>query len=297
MESKKIVKQFFSISLMLAILISMFSLNYVFAQSQPITNEEETLVSKTVNNEYDMYKEFINTSDEDLVKKGYTKEQIKEMKSINYKDALKGKVDQLSKLDDKSLSNAGYDQEQINMIRNYVGTEQQMYALSANLALSTYKGSSSKSSSYSQINFRTDWIWSSVPVWLYTDILAVSWTEGMYVNLNSTYTYANYNLYNEWYETYDRTESTTVYSNLNTGAYIKFDIGFHNNDIGGLYAKTGQFGYYISRNAYVSQIAVQAKYGHNELSIQPSVSIPSGLSINFSWSLVDEAILDQQFNI
>ncbi len=295
-KGKKSLRTILSYSLMFAMLISsLFMFRSALAEPQMSNDAEGILVSQSIHSEYDLYKEFINTSDEDLLKIGYTKEQIRAMKNINYKDALKSKVDKLNKLDDVALKNAGYDKEHINIIRNYTGTEEQINALSASLALSTYKGSSSKSSSYSQINFRTDWTWSSVPVWLETDILAVSWTEGMYVDLNSSYTYANYDLYNEWYESYDRTLSTPVFSNLNTGAYIKFDIGHHNNDIGGLYAKKGKFGYKISRNAYVSQIAVQAKYGHNQMAVQPSVSIPAGLSISFSWSLVEAAILDKQF--
>ncbi|QWU16655.1 hypothetical protein SAMN04487895_12355 [Paenibacillus sophorae] len=254
------------------------------------SSDEGTLVSQTVTNEYDMYKKFNSKSDEQLINEGFSEEKIKELRSVDYKKEIKEKADKLAKVDVKLLKDLGYTQEQIKDIKNYTGTEEQLYSISATLALSTYYGTSSKSSTYSQVNFRTDWTWSSAPINLFTDALAVPWSEGMYLDTASSYTFGKYDLYDEWSEAYQQTQTVPVQADLNRGAYIKIDMGYHNNDIGGLYAKKGKFGYKIFKSALVNEVAVQPTYGHAAVGIPAiSISFPAGLSVDFSIGTSTEA--------
>jgi hypothetical protein len=265
------------LSLMLAVCISS-------AVSAETNTEHETLVSQTVANEYDMYKDFNSKSENLLIKDGYTKNQITDLKSVDFKQELKKKVDRLAKLDDTQLVAKGYSVEQIKDIKNYTGSEEQVYALSATLTFTTIIVGTSKSSTYSQATFRTSFTWSSVPVWLETDIIAVPWSEGMYLDTGSFFTYGEYDYYDEYTDTYVSTSSTTVTPELNKGASIKIDMGDHNSDIGGVYAKKGVMGYRIFKEASVTAIAIQPTYGHTTLHIgSPSVSFPAGVSVSFSW--------------
>lgn len=264
----------------LFLMLSCFT-NVVSAES---ISEEGTLLSQTVTNEYDSYKSFKNKSDEQLVKEGYSEVEIKELKSFDYKGEIKKKAERLAKVDSKKLEERGYTKDQIKDIKNYKGTEEQIYSLSASLALSTYYGASSKSSTYSQINFRTDWTWSSAPVNLFKDVLAVPWTEGMYLDTASSYTYGQYSYYDEWDETLYQTYSTTVTPDLNKGASIKFSMGYHDIEFGGLYSKKGKFGYKLFKSSLVNEVAVQPNYGHSTISVtSPTVAFPWGLSVEFSY--------------
>lgn len=271
----------------LVLMLSLCFTNLVSAES---ISEEGTLLSQTVTNEYDLYKDFQNKSDEQLVKEGYTQEKIKELKSLDYKGKIKKKAERLAKVDIKKLEEMGYTKDQIKDIKQFTGTEEQIYSLSATLALSTYYGASSKSSTYSQINFRTDWTWSSAPYWLLEDILAVPWSEGMYLDTGSSSTYGQYSYYDEFAETFYQTYSTTVTPDLNKGASIKFDTGYHDSDFGGLYAKKGKFGYKLFKSTLLNEVAVQPTYGHTTVSVgSPSVSFPAGLSVSFSYQTSAEA--------
>jgi len=280
-------------SLVLALTLAIGTIGTkVSVKAEEITPDaQETLVSQSVQNEYDMYKSFMKKSDETLKNEGYSDTEIKSMKSQDYVSRLTKKVEKCNKLDEGTLRKLGYSKEQIKMIREYNGSEEQVYALSASLWLSTYVLSYSKSSSYSQVTCRTDFTWTSCPVWLETDIVAATWSEGLYAETSSSYTYGKYDYYDEWTDTYDRTIRPSVSPCLNTGISMKVDMGFHNNDIGGLYAKKGSLGYKMSRQALVEQISIEAKYGHQQWVVSPSVSfgLPSSISISFNSTCNEEA--------
>lgn len=260
------------------------------AKAESSFEEGGTLLNQTVVNEYDMFKEFTSKSTETLLSEGFSSEEIQEQKSLDYKAEMQELVDKLAKVNTRSLEKAGHSPEQIEIIQNYTGTEDQIYGLSASLAFSTYYGASSASSSRSEINFRTDWTWSSAPIWLNTDIVAVPWSEEMYLDSGSSYTYGKYDLHDEWDERYQTTQTVNVTADLNRGAYIKIDMGYHNNDVGGLYAKKGKFGYKLFKSDLVKEVAIQPTYGHSQLNVtSPTVSFPWGVSVEFEWGVNKEA--------
>ncbi len=265
------------------ILSLIISFNFVNIVNAETCSENEILISQTISNEYDVYKDFISKSDKKLINEGFSEEKIKEIKNVDYKKLIKEKVYKLEKFDNKVLEDMGYTKDKIKDIKNFSGTDVQIYSLSASLTLSTYNISHSKSSSYSQATFTTYWNWSSCPIFLFDDIIAVPWSEGMYLDIESSYTYAYREYYDEWTNTYVSMANLSIHPNLNTGAYVKFDMGYHNNDMGGLYVKKGKFGYKLYRLGRVKQLAVQPTYGHTTTGIgSPTVSFPGGLSVTFS---------------
>lgn len=162
----------------------------------------------------------------------------------------------------------GYTKEQIEIIRNFTGTEEQIYALSAELWLSTYVLSHSHSSTYSQATLRTDWSWTQAPNCVFTDILAVAWSEGMYLDTGSSSTYGKCG-----YGANGSTiRTTTPIPDLNKGAYIKIPMTDSSVSPAGSWCHNGKFGYKITRQANVLELAVQAVYGHSQLTINPSVT-------------------------
>jgi len=286
LKSKKILK-LFGLLIAFALLVNMSFANGVSAA--PV-KEQGTLLSKTVVNEYDKFKEIQSKSDEELLKKGYSNEDLKAIRSIDYKDELKKRVDKEAKLDKDTLKAMGYTEDQIHVIYNYTGEESQVYALSAELWLSTYVLSYSKSSSLSQASLRTDWTWTQRPVWLETDILAAIWSEGMYVQSGSQ-TFGKANYYYIDYGTFKKTNSISVTPNLNVGASIKIPMALWETD-GNAWAKTGEFGYKITRQSLVEELSVHTDYGHNEWTVSPTVTFGPFPGLTFSYSVFSQATND-----
>ncbi|KJR49317.1 hypothetical protein UF75_0395 [Desulfosporosinus sp. I2] len=252
------------------------------------TQDTSILVSKTVTNEYDKYKELTSKSDQTLLQEGYSKEDLKKLRSIDYKAELKKRVVENAKLDDETLNKKGYTPEQIMQIRSYVGTEDQLQALSASLYLSTYVLSHSKSSSLSTANLRTDWTWTSAPILEMQDVVAAAWSEGMYLQSANSYATASY--YNQSSDVYHHTETYSVTPNLNNGASVTFNV--LSASYPGTYAKTGQFGTYVSKQSSVLELAVKTQYGHSTIFVRPSVSFSGTPGLSFSTGVTTEGTQD-----
>ncbi|OMD04077.1 hypothetical protein [Paenibacillus odorifer] len=253
----------------------------------PAEGGKGILVSQTVSNEYDSFKKIQSTSFEDLKAMGYTEEDIEYIKNFDYEASMQVKVNKLQKLDESLLENAGYDEKQITTIQNYSGTEEQLARASATLSLSTYRNGSSSSSTFSSITFSTYYNWSSAPNFLLTDIVAVPWSEGMYLdnsNSNATISYVDLTT-----GAFIKTANPTVVPNINTGASIKFGLGYAINGTEA-YAKSGNFNYRLTKNSKVTEVAIQPAYGHTFLSVvSPTVTYPGGLAVTFSYQVSKEA--------
>ncbi|MDI6915825.1 MAG: hypothetical protein QMC95_16680 [Desulfitobacteriaceae bacterium] len=274
-----------------SIFLTFALLNMSFVQvASAATKPDKILISQTVINEYDKYKELVNKSDETLIKEGHSKEDIKNIRSFDFKAEFQKKVEEKAKLDDDTLLKSGYTKDRIKIIRNYKGTDDQIYALAAQLWLSTYIIDHYKSSTLSYADLRTDWTWTDCPVFLNTDLLAAAWSEGMYYQSNNSYAVANYYSQGIPY-TYDNSVTLTVQPNLNTGASVQIPLAQWKMN-GNTFAKSGQWGYQISRQALVNELAVKVQYGHNQWSLSPSVQFSPAPSLTFSSGINIEATND-----
>lgn len=281
MQLKKVLKMA-SLFLVVTLLFNLSSVNTLSAASN---TDKKVLVSKTSTSEYDKFKEFNRESVDSLIKKGYTKEEIEFRKNFDYPTELKKNVEKRAELDNDALNEMGYTNEQIEIIRNYTGTEEQMYALAATLNLSTYILSHGQSDSSSYAVLRTEFTWTTCPMFIATDALAASWTEGMYLMVDDSQTYARLK-----YGT--TTKSATCYRAGNSGGYIKFPMTIQQ---GAKWCKSGEFSYKIAKQARVKEIATEAAYGHTQLQLNPTVTFgvnSSGVAaagISFSYGCFTQA--------
>lgn len=201
-------------------------------------------------------------------------------------------------MSDSKLEGLGYSEEAIQNLKSLGEnpTENQLAAASSNLTINVYAGvQHGHNSSLSWAVYYMTWAWSSQPVWNEKDMVAIAWSEGMYLtpSSESSFTHAYVNYYNDsdgsfWNKEY---YSTAITPDLNRGASVTFSQG---KSVGGypttVWAKSGAMEVKLTKQANVPEMCVQVAYGHSVLSGTPSVSFSvsgSGASasvgISFSW--------------
>lgn len=183
MKIKRIVVLVFSFVLLLG--------NICFAYPQSDNTR------KIVVNEYLKMKELKSKSNNVLKSIGFKDDEIKNLKELSYSEYIEG----LDAKEDKELKGLGYDDKQIDMIRNFQGTEAEMVALSATLTVtaSTMDIYDVSTTTYSGTRMNVGWSWSSRPFWLFTDYLGVAWSDGFYTDTTEIYiTYKNINTGNTY---------------------------------------------------------------------------------------------------
>lgn len=257
----------------------LFVNSIVYANNGDI-NKKQT--EKIVINEYLMLKELKNKSDDELTKIGFTSDQIKKIKEIDYAKELQKR----SKLDEKILKNMGYTNEQIKILKNFSGTEPEIIALASTLNLYATYTSFYYDSSVNRTYFRVyfDWEWSSQPLFLFTDIIGMAWSEGMYLDTDPSWTfhtvkYVNNLTGNYYYIDYNVDLIAPV-----GGASTKFGMYRDSNNPPGTY-EWSKFGYgyvRVSKSGYVPEVQMIIEYGHSTLQLIPSVSLTGQLSLTFS---------------
>lgn len=195
------------------------------------------------------------------------------------------------------LNGLGYDGSDIVKLRgiNETSTEADLAAASSDLSLYVYAGDKhGHNSSLSWAVFSARWIWHSKPVFCEKDIVAIGWSEGMYLTpaSESTYTFAYINYYDE-YGDYWGQEIYDVVPDLNTGASTTFRQG---KSVGGVpeivWAQSGAMGIKLTKQANIPEMCIQAAYGHSTLSGTPTVDFgisgsgaTATIGISFSWTV------------
>lgn len=113
----------------------------------------------------------------ELSSKGYTLSDISKIQNVTTEYAKH--LEKYAKLDAESLKRLGYSSEQIELFRNFVGTESQIRALAATLSLTMYADYVTWSATENRTNarIRYDFNWSGVPMTKTNDIVAVSWND------------------------------------------------------------------------------------------------------------------------
>jgi len=279
--------KFSKVILSFIIMVGLFHSTSYAASSE--ASDNFTLMVQSVSNEYDTYKNLKNKSNNELTRLGYSTQNINYINNFNYDEKMQEKVVKLKSNSEKTLYAKGYSKEQISAIYNYQGTELQKNLLAAQLTLSTFSGPKEQTATFSYINFRTNFSWSSEPFFIFDDILAVAWSEDMYLDTNKSNSFAVVNYISEITGEWVSSNNPSVTPELNKGAYIKFSM----TKPAGLtmsYAQNGRFFYRLTKKDRVKEVAVQPTYGHTVVKIgSPSVSFPLGVGVSFSWQVVEEA--------
>lgn len=193
----------------------------------------------------------------------------------NYQDYYRSHVESLNELDDETLAGCGYTEDQIEIIRNFTGTESELMAVSAEMDLY----STTALFRYEEGDFTTgrlayNWSWSGLPVIKYNDLIAVSWNEWSVTDETSYISY--YYIGNGQTDYYGRGEATLTYpdSHESSGAGHAFSMTMTNNNY---FAKAGGGTFDIeSDGAYQKNFYYWIEYDHFTVDLTPSFDISIG---------------------
>lgn len=282
MNSKK--GKIFSFFLVLAILISNSIVNTSYAKS----NFEDISFNSITINEYEsltkMYEELNNNifrnSENDKLNK-LSKEDINFIN--NYKEIYVKNIKALNELSDLQLQNLNYNDNQIDAIRNFDGTEKSMLRASATVDVVAKFTTFVRTENKTIANVRFEFEWNGRPIGFGDDIFAVAWS-GPYKETSSrgrlTYKHNENNTY-KYIDGYVKPEG--VYgSSMSFKKYIK---DWNPNDH---HIESGYINVDLRSDTKVMDTIIYAEYGYNTLGVTPSVSIGGGgvsPSMTFSWSV------------
>lgn len=275
----------------ITLMISLLNSNNVLAAE--VDNKD--IVTNTVTvNEMEYINSILNSTDEELLSKGYSEEEISEIRQHNYNDDLLS----LGELSTTELKQRGFSDNQIKDIKEYDGTVDAVeYATINGLSNAELNGRfyvvQKVAKQSVEIWYR--FTWTSVPIFAAIDNVVVAWsacdansypilTSVMYESHEVTYHNPN---------TEEQLYYIPSYVNKQIG-YRVVDVKMHNGgpyDIN--YGKVA-WGYVAVKTASgsynLNNIIVGVGYGHTVigLSASPSVDI-SGVSIgiNFDWNQQD----------
>ncbi len=299
----------------LALLLSFLFLSFSSISSYAISNDntviQKKLLSTSIMNEYQKIKELQSCSDEELLKKGFSKTEIKEIKDFNYaKEIVKR-----AKLGMDDLKSLGYNDEQVNILKRYASSdiqsetlsEVQLNILSSTCTLNVWEYGHFYSSSKSEVYLESDWDWGNIPpVFTGTDIVAISWSDGLYPQINSQQVYSTYCDVNYYFAgalgkvSWITKDTLTVIGDTNLGAYAKIPMLKNVTQSGATittYAMDGRLQVYISKQAAVLEISVSSQYGHSTITVSPTVQFKGAPSITFGVTMTTEAADSVYINI
>lgn len=246
--------------------------------SEKKANEPTT--QRVSTNEYEAVKKLAEKPISDLEKEGFTSEEIAQLK--DYKQVFNDHVLMLQKLSNEVLKKHGYNQMQIDVIRNFSGTEEQRAITSAsatvigNIASITYPTSSGRTSVF----FAYSWYWTGIPAIRKTDVLGVGWNSWAITN---NVAYASYygidtgSYYTSGYPTF-----TSPTTGSWTGGGHKIEVGLSDY----YYAKSGYGQFYLqSDGLYQKDFYYRIEYRHNTVTLSLNFSVGfTGLSPSLSFA-------------
>lgn len=228
--------------------------------------------------EYEMYGELRRKTDDELLKLGYDKNTIKQIRNVNFVEKIKER----SKYSDKVLKGMGYSEDKIKLLRNFDGTEAQAASLTAELAMTAHTSSYTYYSSSNQTKHLVvaNWEWDYCPFFTFTDIIGFSWFDGWHISSTSkNKVYYYHSLGTRTTQTVDKSFTAVE----TTVAKSTFPIeGTYYGDLDYMYARKGVVyaNIYISGNESNSNIML--KYGHRELTGTPTLTWSGGLDFEFN---------------
>lgn len=267
------MKKVLSMLLVLSLVLGMGTT--AFAEtSKDITDELGGTVKVSACNEYAMLKELAKEGEFSLVKQGYTKSEITEIR--DYKENYIRHIEKLGDLEDQALTNLGYGEDQIKMIRNFKGSEAELYGLSATLSLNVtnasfeFKENEPKSSRYSKGTFEFGWAWNGMPMSTSTDLVGASWNSWAITSRSSSIKY-----YDMTTGAYKKTTAATKKDPTGAGAIggagYKFPLRISSEN---LFARNGQVTFKLKSDVHdLKDFYYYVAYGHTVLTVSPSFSV------------------------
>lgn len=260
----------------------------------------------TSTSEYDMYLQLQTQTDEELLKKGMTVEEIEYLRNFDFNDIFAERA----KLDDRTLQSMGYNHSQIKALRDIYGENNLKTFMSfvlrqpeksgaeklsmastrgifANLSISTNHAGGSDS--YIKVTF--DWEWSNLPAYFGgKDALGIVWKgtnfEGKPLNVALDESAS----YHKLYEENNVVSVPAVKHNWTVtdeygGAKDEFYLGYRVEDMIGWY-KSGDGVVKLERTGSnaIKEVSLKFAYGHTYVGISTGINIsPVSYFIGFNW--------------
>lgn len=188
-----------------------------------LANAEEISDQTIIINEYQALKE-LNREFEELKTGNKTKSSFnvenysKESLDIieNYEEFYKNKIENLKNADLDTLIFLGYDEEQIEAIQNFDGSEEMIIKAASRLTLTTgirnheYNARYDKTTARLNIDFR----WAGSASFEFNDLLAIVWADDYVIDTKRSYLEVEY--INEYYREYETESYDILFSPLTT---------------------------------------------------------------------------------
>ncbi|MDF2504994.1 MAG: hypothetical protein K0R54_4544 [Clostridiaceae bacterium] len=267
------MKKVISIILILSIISGFSCLSYA-AISYGVELKEDAYSSEVTFNEYLMVKQLLEKSDTELYKVGYSVEDVKELRNIDYEQIIYERY--IEKYGTSNMSKNLSAKEFVNTL-----TIDQLSTLTASCTVShkldprDYYYDSVTNKTNARITF--SWSWNSEPIWKGIDIIGFGWDSQMYVDTSTSFV----NVY--YYSTFDGTRTKTEQHAFTQ--YITFNVSDKFTLWQDQYPKTGSGALRLYCTGKNQNLGVSYKYGHTYVGITaPSISVGSGVGISFTFT-------------
>lgn len=262
----------------------------------PISVSADEEDSQTfVVNEEQIIEELQNMSDEELIEIGYDNEQIEEIRNFDYFEALK----QRAALDDETLLLYRYTPEEIEELRDYVASggisRKTISSNTLTLGLSFKNKTTGK-----KADGVITWQWKRAALVKFIDCVAVAWqtTNGNTINFVKN----SYKVTSTWTkvnpnstEPNTKTSTSTWQTNNFQSIYARIPMGGSN-----YFAYTGSGTFTMeSTSGTFKEFYIDYGYGHYTVSATPNISLSSsgvGVSISFKGGINDEQHIKRVYN-
>ena len=247
-------RKFYAILTVLSVMLSV-----CFYAGEVEASEYEKINLSSVNaNEYLTMKELANSSDIKLISEGYTENEIKEIR--DYKNIYEKHIRDLSNLDESVLKAHGYSSAQINDIKNFNGSESQMIRAAASCNINaSHSNFTALDGDLTRGKVTFSWVWTGVPAYKLTDIVAFTWNSWVVSSYGSTVGYYNVNT-----GASVSSKSATFSTQKHGTDGGKFTFKMTNGD--GTYAKSGSGYLNVKSDTYCAKnIYYYFEYGHSKV--------------------------------
>lgn len=195
----------------------------------------------------------------------------------NYKENYIKKIYELQDHTIKELEAVGYDEDQIDAIKNFDGSREMLMRAATRVTVRIGIRNVEQSYSGSTVDIIADFNSKGITSNYFNDVFAVVWSAPL--------TYSSGRGYIEYRDTYGLTSSSetvnhTPRSNSLYGRELVFPK-YKRIDNKPLYVFSGSMFLTLRSNTMVHDIATRAEYGYNTFNASPGVSYPGGISISF----------------
>ncbi|MGL6184391.1 MAG: hypothetical protein ACRC1T_03315 [Clostridium chrysemydis] len=256
--------------------------------AQPSLVDGKVVQTTTTFSEYEAYQYYISLTDKELIQNGFTSDDISYLRNLDYKAELLKR----SKLPKDKLKSLGYSDSQINKLKSYNGSDNVQPYLTAQATI--YSNIYSASPTQFKVSFR--WDWTSCPVFIRTDMIAVVWSGtnssglpmNVAINKSSSATYHNVTYYDTYTGKYTTESKTVTPKNEYAGASSSFSMGYNYGDGYMRWANygSGMITVASTNGSPIDELLMRFEYGHTYIAGSPSFSISgSGASIGISFNL------------